>query len=431
MTNTRSACPDMKPPHYRNIARCRLCASRALRTVLKIPPQYIASTFVKSNQDHPMSKVKIPMTLLLCEGCGLCQLRETVKPELLYTSYFYRSNVSNTMNRDLRSVVADALSRVDWKPGDAVLDIGCNDGLTISLFPPELSRYGIDPAKNIDWSHLDPSITIVNDFFPSERLKGKKFKIITSTAMFYDLDDPNAAVKAIKNALTQDGVACIQVSYLYATIKDLNFYDICHEHLEYYSLKTLCRLMERNGMRIFDASTNEVNGGSIRILVAHAASRRPESANMEYLRLKESVFRLDDPTTYRVFSKLISHSIKQLRRHIRGLAKKGKTIIALGASTKGNVLLQLCGIDKKTISRISERNPFKVGLRTLGTDMELISEEAARAMNPDCMFVIPWNFKTEIIAREKDYLDRGGKLLFIMPHPHIVDQNGERPLIDP
>ena len=420
----------MKPPHYANVRRCRLCGSRKLTSVVKIPPQYIASTFVKSNRDYPMSKIRIPMTLLICRGCGLCQLKETVKPALLYTNYFYRSNVSDTMKRDLATVVRDALERVDWKPGDAALDIGCNDGLMISMFPPQMDRNGIDPARNIDWSHLDPSIHVVNDYFPSKLLDGKKFKVITSTAMFYDLDDPNAAVKAVKGALRKDGVACIQVSYLYATIKDLNFYDICHEHLEYYSLKTLCRLMERNGMRVFDASVNDVNGGSIRIFVAHASARRPQSENVERILLKERIFRLEDPETYRVFSKLISHSIKQVRRHIHGLTRKGRVVIALGASTKGNVLLQLCGIDKKTIAYISERNPHKVGLRTMGTDMELISEEAARKMKPDCMFVIPWNFKEEIVAREKRYLDGGGKLLFIMPYPHIVDKNGERALFD-
>ncbi len=422
--------PDTNPPHYREITKCRLCGSGKLKTALKIPAQYIASTFVKSNQDYPMSKIKIPMTLMLCEGCGLCQLKETVKPALLYTNYFYRSNVSNTMKHDLRLVVEDALSRVDWKSGDAVLDIGCNDGLTIGMFPAQLSRYGIDPAQNIDWSHLDPSITICNDYFPSPLISDKKFKIITSTAMFYDLDDPNAGVKAIKQALAKDGVACIQVSYLYSTIKDMNFYDICHEHLEYYSLKTLCTLMERNGLKVFDASINDVNGGSLRILATHTEAKRPQSESVDYILLKEQVFRLDDPETYSVFSKLITHSVRQVRRHIRSLAKKGQKIIALGASTKGNVMLQLCGISKRTIGHISERNPFKVGLKTLGTDMELISEETARKMNPGCMFVIPWNFKTEILAREKDYLDRGGKLLFIMPYPHLVDKNGERSLID-
>lgn len=411
--------------YYHCVENCRVCGSENLRNVLEIEPQYIASTFVKTNKDNPLSAIKIPMTLLLCDKCGLCQLKETVKPDVLYTNYFYRSSVSDTMRKDLRDLVQDVSSRVQWKPGDPVLDIGCNDGMMLSAFPKEFNRVGIDPAQNIDRSHLDPTITIVKDYFPSGKLHKYKFKIITSTAMFYDLDNPNEAVRELKRLLDKDGVVCIQVSYLYSTIKDLNFYDICHEHLEYYSLRSLAYLMERNGMAIFDASTNGVNGGSLRILVAHEEAKRPKSENLEFLLLQEQMLRLESPDTFDTFSKLIKYSIRQVKGFIESLSRDGKSVIALGASTKGNVLLQICGLDKKLISYISERNPFKVGLRTMGTDMELISEEAARAMKPDCMFVIPWNFKAEILAREKDYLDQGGKLLFIMPYPYIVDKNGE------
>ena len=408
--------------NFENITKCRICHSENLLPVVKIKPQFIASTFVKTNKNNPKAKIKIPMTLMLCKKCGLTQLKETVTQNLLYESYFYRSNVSNTMNRDLRDVVKEAISRVSLKKGDAVLDIGCNDGLMISMFPSILTRVGIDPAKNIDWSHLDKSITIVNDYFPSSKLDKYKFKIITTTAMFYDLDDPNKAVKQIKKVLAKDGIVCIQVSYLYDTIRDMNFYDICHEHLEYFSLKTLMYLMSRNGMEIFDASTNTVNGGSIRILVSHKEAKREKSKNLEFLLLKEKVFQLENPETYKIFKKLIDISAQRVRSFI---AKQTGLVIGLGASTKGNVMLQLCNITKGMLPFISERNAFKVGLHTLGTDMLLISEEDARKKNPDCIFVIPWNFKQEIIEREKDYIERGGKLLFIMPYPYVIDKHGE------
>ncbi len=408
--------------NFRVVKKCRVCYSTRLTSVVSIKPQFIASTFVKSNKDNPKAKIKIPMTLMLCGKCGLVQLQETVNPDLLYESYFYRSNVSNTMKRDLQNVVDDVISQVKPKKGEYVLDIGCNDGLMLTMFPKELKRVGIDPAKNIDWNNLDKSITIVNDYFPSQKLKKYKFKIITTTAMFYDLDDPNRAVKQIKNLLTKDGAICIQVSYLYDTIKDMNFYDICHEHLEYYSLKTLSYLMERNGMEVFNASTNFVNGGSLRMMVAHKEAKRPKSANLEYLFLKEKVLQLENPQTYEAFSKLIEINTRRIKKYIEN--QKG-LIIGLGASTKGNVMLQLCGIDKKMLPYISERNPFKVGLRTLGTDMLLISEVEARKLHPDCMFVIPWNFKAEILEREKEYVRKGGKLLFIMPYPYVIDKNGE------
>lgn len=411
--------------HFTVITHCRLCQSAKLNLVVYIKPQYIASTFVKTNIDNPKAKIKIPMTLLLCKNCGLAQLKETVEPDLLYENYFYRSNVSNTMNKDLRNVVSDATNRVKLQSGDSILDIGCNDGLMLTFFPDTIKRVGIDPAKNIDWSNLPKTIEIVNDYFPSKKLEGRKFKIITTTAMFYDLDDPNKATRDIKKLLDKDGIVCIQVSYLYDTIRDMNFYDICHEHLEYYSLRTLMYLMKKNGMEIFDASTNTVNGGSLRVFVAHEEAKKQKSENLKYLLLKEEVLRLEDPKTYSVFSKLIDMSAKRVRDYIK---KQKGLVIGLGASTKGNVLLQLCNIDKKLLPYISERNLFKVGLRTLGTDMLLISEEEARKKKPVCMFVIPWNFKAEILDREKEYIQQGGKMLFIMPYPYVVDKNAESKL---
>mgnify|MGYP001559716516 CR=1 FL=1 len=411
--------------HYKTITQCRVCKSKKLSRVVKIKPQFIASTFVKTNVNNPKSKIKIPMTLMLCGKCGLAQLEETVNPDLLYANYFYRSNISNTMNRDLRDVVSESINRVKLKYGDNVLDVGCNDGLMLTFYPDNLKRFGIDPAGNIDWGHLDKSITIVNDYFPSKQLENKKFKIITSTAMFYDLDNPNESVGQLKRILDKDGVVCIQVSYLYDTIRDMNFYDICHEHLEYYSLKTLSYLLEKNGLSIFDASTNAVNGGSLRVYATHKEAKRVKSENLEYLLLKEKVLQLENPETYDTFSKLIKLSGEKVKKFIQ--AQKG-LVIGLGASTKGNVLLQICGIDKKILPYISERNPIKFGLRTLGTDMELISEEEARAKNPACVFVIPWNFKAEIVDREKEYIQKGGKMLFIMPYPYYVDKNGEHKL---
>lgn len=408
--------------NFKEVENCRVCHSKKLIPVVKIKPQFIASTFVESNKNNPKSKIKIPMTGLLCKKCGLVQLLETVNPGLLYENYFYRSNISETMSQDLQDVVSDSMNRVRLKIGDEVLDIGANDGLMLTFYPKNLKRVGIEPAKNIDWKHLDKSIEIINDYFPSPQLKGRKFKIITSTAMFYDLDDPNKSVKQLKEILARDGVICIQVSYLYDTIRDMNFYDFCHEHLEYYSLKSIMYLMEKNGMQVFDASTNFVNGGSLRIMVGNKEAKRPVSKNIEQLLLKEKILHLEDSETFDIFQKLIRVYAQQANKYIR--SQKG-LVIGLGASTKGNVLLQLCGITKKMLPYISERNPMKVGLHTLGTDMLLISEEEARRKKPACMFVIPWNFKREIVDREKEYLQKGGKLLFIMPHPYYIDKNGE------
>lgn len=406
---------------YKNITHCRLCYSNKLNTLIEFEPQYIASTFVENNDREPP---KIPMTLLMCENCKLVQLKETVNSDLLYKNYFYRSNVSDTMNRDLRDVVRDACSRVNLNPGDAVLDIGCNDGLMLTFFPSSVHKLGIDPAKNIDRSaiNFDKNTRFITDYFPSPKLE-EQFKIITATACFYDLDDPNQAVQEIKTLLAPDGVAVIQVSYLYDTIKDMNFYDICHEHLEYYSLHTLNQLMRRNGLNIVDASTNAVNGGSLRIIVKH--TEQTTNDNIKLIWEDEDNLSLSSIETYQDFENSITTNAAKVKQYIQ---EQSGLVIGLGASTKGNVLLQICGITKEDLPYISERNPFKVGLRTQGIDMELISEEAARGLKPACMFVIPWNFKDEIVAREQEYIENGGKLLFIMPRPYYIDKDGEHDL---
>ena len=415
---------------YTNVDKCRICSSDSIE-VLKFDPQYIATTFVTNNDEHPMSQVKIPMTLMLCKNkdCGLVQLKETVRPDLLYTNYFYRTGINDMMKRDLRDVVNYALNNTKTESNDIIVDIGANDCTMIGMFPKYLNRIAIEPAKNIDWKHVDESINIVNEFLSKEVIlketKGKKAKIVTATAMFYDFDNPNIAAKDIKGILDDNGVCVIQVSYLLDTIKDMNFYDVVHEHLEYYSLKSINYLMEKNGLTVIDASTNFVNGGSLRVLVTHKENCKEKSKRYKEILAEEEKWKLNESDTYVEYGKRIQNIIEKSKNLILNETQKGGKIIGLGASTKGNVLLQICGFDKKLLPYISDRNKDKVGLRTLGTDFEIISEEAAREMNPDYMLVIPWCFKEEILEREKAYIQNGGKMLFVMPYPYYVDKNGE------
>ena len=415
---------------YTVITRCRICSSD-ITEVLKLEPQYIATTFVKSNVDNLISQVKIPLTLMLCKdkNCGLIQLKETVRPDLLYKNYFYRTAINDTMRRDLQDVVNYAVNNVKTEKDDIVIDIGANDCTMVSMYPEYMKRIGIEPATNIDWSNVSKSITIVNDYFSKDVVmkttNGKKAKILSATAMFYDFNDPNIATKDIKEILHEDGVCVLQVSYLLDTIKDMNFYDVVHEHLEYYSLKSINYLMERNGLTVIDASTNFVNGGSLRVLVTHKENSKPKSKRYEEILSEEEKWNLEEIDTYDDYRQKINEIIGKTKKFIMNELENGRLVIGLGASTKGNVLLQICGIDKNLLPFISERNKDKVGLRTLGTDIEIISEEKAREINPSAMLVIPWNFKEEILSREKNYIQNGGKMLFLMPHPYYVDKFGE------
>ena len=412
---------------FTEIKKCRICESNKMVEVIKIENQFLSPIFVKENKGY-LSEIKVPHTLVMCEECDLLQLKETVLPDLLYKSYFYRSATSDTMRGELRDVVREVETYVNLESGDCVLDIGANDCTMLSYYSPELRRFAIEPAENIDWSHVDKNIKIVNNYFNDDSVKEcelpKKVKVFTSCAMFYDLDDPTSFVRTVKDNLHEEGVFCIQLSYLPAMLKNLNFYDICNEHLEYYSLATLNNLMMRHDLEVFDVSENDVNGGSIRVLITHKHREIEKSNNFLNLLEREEKMKLDDANTYRQFYEEVLKIKDKVRKAIFEMLGTGP-VFGLGASTKGNMLLQMFELDKKIIPFISERNPDKVGLRTLGTDIELISEEEAILKKPSMMLVLPWYFKNEIVKREKQYLENGGKLLIPMPYPHVVSRDGE------
>jgi hypothetical protein len=244
----------------------------------------------------------------------------------------------------------------------------------------------------------------------------------------YGVEDLNAFSSEVKSLLAPDGVWCIQLSYLPTIIKNMSFYDVCHEHLYYFSLSTLNSLMERNGLSIYDASLNDVNGGSLRVFVTHREKQKAKTP--DYYRIFEEEQRLElaGASPYRKFFDQVHDLKAKINGYLRNEAEKGNLVVGLGASTKGNVLLQFFEVDKGLMPYISERNPEKVSLKTLGTDIELVSEERARELNPSCMLVLIWFFKDEIIKREKQYLEQGGKLLFPMPYCHLVTKDGETAL---
>jgi NDP-4-keto-2,6-dideoxyhexose 3-C-methyltransferase len=423
---------------HKDIQHCRICGSSDLTEVVSIEEQHLSPTFVVTNENNPLSDIRVPQTLVLCDrsnnanACGLLQLKETVEPDYLYREYFYRSAVSDTMRKDLKNVVDDVISRVELEKNDVVIDIGANDCTMIGYFSSNLVRIGVEPAQNIVWTDVEPSIRIVNDYFSQDVLGDvlgeRKVKVFTSCAMFYDLDDPNSFVADVRSLLHREGVWCIQLSYLPLMLKNINFYDICNEHLEYYSLHTLNYLMKQNGLEIFDAAENDVNGGSVRVMITHLNRKIEKTDSFKELIDIEKQMNLFDKQTYIDFHEKILNLKTKIKNTIGVEIKNGNTVLGLGASTKGNMLLQLFGIGKETIPYISERNPEKVGLKTLGTDIELISEERARELNPSYMLVLPWYFKNEIVDREREYILNGGKLLFPMPYPHVVHKDGETKL---
>lgn len=380
---------------------------------------------MKPGKELPPTR-KIPTRLVRCDpmkdeqACGLLQMEHTVPPEVLYSAYWYRSGTNNTMRQHLQGIAQEAASLVG-KAAACVLDIGCNDGTLLMSYPPEFQKFGIDPADVV--LEIHDALQIVQGIFPSEelreRLGGQKVDIVTSIAMFYDLESPTQFTENIKSILDAEGVWIFEMSYMPTMLSMTSYDTICHEHLEYYSLSVIEYVLKQAGMRIFNVSQNAINGGSLRCYATHADNftlKKDEWVqNVKRTRQEEFDLGLDTEKPYKNFQDRVNVHKEELTSLLKGLKKQGKKIHIYGASTKGNTILQWCDIDNRIIDFAAERNPDKYGAHTLGTDIPIISEAESRAMNPDYYLVLPWHFKEEFIEREREALNRGIGLIFPLP----------------
>jgi 2-polyprenyl-3-methyl-5-hydroxy-6-metoxy-1,4-benzoquinol methylase len=311
-------------------------------------------------------------------------------------------------------------------PDVTVLDIGCNDGTLLSFYPLEFTKLGIDPSNVL--FEGDPATTLIKDIFPSkelsERLGQTTCDIITSIAMFYDLEDPIDFAKNIKQILAPEGIWIFEMSYMPTMLEMCSYDTICHEHLEYYSLAVLEYILKKAGLKMFNATLNDINGGSIRCFATHettfAHKKDKFLRNLQVLRQKEFDLELDTDKPYRHFQDRINVHRDDLNAVLKRLKKQGKTIHVYGASTKGNTILQWCGIDNKIIEMAAERNPVKYGGSTLGTDIPIVSEEESRRAAPDYYLVLPWHFKNEFLQREREMMEKGVGFIFPLPSIEIL-----------
>lgn len=408
---------------------CRICGSSALTKVIDLGEQHLQGSFIKPGKELPPLR-KISTELVRCNpmadenACGLLQTVTSVPPEILYSAYWYRSGTNQTMRDHLKGIADEGVAMIG-KSEAHVLDIGCNDGTLLKNYPARFIKFGVDPSDVAQ--EIKGDITVIQDIFPSAELNGilgnQKLDIITSIAMFYDLEDPSKFVKSIREALCDDGIWIFEMSYMPSMLR-MNSYDtICHEHLEYYSFAVIEKLLAHNGMKIIRVGFNDINGGSIRCYATHTENfkfkDRSALAAIADIRQQEFDLELDTDKPYRDFQKRIDEHRDELSSLLKKLKREGKRIHLYGASTKGNTILQWCGIDASIIEYASDRNPDKDGAKTIGTDIPIISEEKSRAMKPDYYLVLPWHFRDEFIERESEFLDGGGAFIFPLPAVEI------------
>jgi len=422
---------------YQEVARCRICDNPNLVSILQLGEQDLTGVFPK----RPDARLtRGPLELVKCLGggpegeggaardhCGLVQLRHSYDPAEMYgDDYGYRSSLNRAMAEHLGQIARELQAIAPLGPGDLVIDIGSNDGTLLGCYPsegPEL--VGIDPTGRKFRQYYKPHVRLIADFFSASRLRDqfgrRKARIVTSIAMFYDLPRPMDFVRDVAEVLADDGVWHLEQSYL-PSMMEANAYDtVCHEHLEFYALGQIKWMADRAGLRILDVKLNDTNGGSFAVTVGKAGGpHRPNAAAVDELARSEEALGLATMAPYEAFRERVFAHREELVALLARLKEAGETVLGYGASTKGNVLLQFCGIGPRVLPYIAEVNEDKFGRYTPGTGIPIIPETVARSMNPGYFLVFPWHFRRIILEREQAYLRAGGKFIFPLPRIEIV-----------
>ncbi len=402
----------------KEIDKCRICGNRELVPVVNLGDLCFTGIFPSTpDEEIPKGRLELVKCAKYKDSCGLLQLRHSFDLNLLYGSnYGYRSGLNKSMVAHLKSIARYVQRLVPLKKSDLIIDIGSNDGTFLNFFPPEkFHLVGVDPTAEKFRTFYRDDILVLPTFFTKDLITStinQKAKVITSIAMFYDLEEPLKFMKDIYDILEDDGIWLFEQSYTPGMIQNLAYDTICHEHLDYYCLKQIKWMADCVGFKIIDLKFNNVNGGSFCIVVSKKG-KETEDVKPYLEKEKESGF--DTLEKYEGFEEKIKLHKKHLLNLLHSLNEKGKKILGYGASTKGNVVLQYCNITTKEIPYIAEINEDKFGRYTPGTKIKIISEKDALALKPDYLLVLPWHFKEYIINKEAEYLKKGGKLIFPLP----------------
>jgi C-methyltransferase C-terminal domain/Putative zinc binding domain len=391
--------------------------------VLDLGEQALTGVFPRSETENVTTG---PLRLVWCPESKLLQLAHSYDLGEMYgDNYGYRSGLNQSMVRHLTQKVRELERIVDLKPGDTVLDIGSNDATSLKAYNvPGLRRVGIDPTAAKFRQYYPDDVALVPDFFSAElffRSGLQQARVVTSIAMFYDLEHPISFAQEIERILAPDGIWHFEQSYMPSMLRMTSYDTVCHEHLEYYSLGVVMHILDAAGMRALDVKMNAVNGGSFAVTaVRKGDSRRGSERLIAWLLEQEEGMGLDTTRPYRDFEERVYRHRADLLRLLQTLAADGKKVIGYGASTKGNVVLQFCGVTRNEVAAIAEVNPDKFGAFTPGTRIPIIPEVEARDMKPDYFLVLPWHFKEGILQREAKFLAEGGRMIFPFPEIEIV-----------
>lgn len=410
---------------------CRLCGFRSQPASVCLGEQALSGVFPKQLTDEVP---RHPLAVFHCSNCALVQLTGTAEMSVMYGSgYGYRSSATSVMRKHLEQIATEGQIHISGKEDPLIVDIGCNDGYLLQCFDYK-KKIGFDPLGVDLKDKANLGFQYVSDFFSETTYiatTDQKADLITSISMFYDIEDPIKFAQSVYQILSDEGIWIVEFSYLLDVVEQLIYDSICHEHLLYLSLTSMMSILNKANLKIIDLSRNDLNGGSLRLVVAKNSNMNAaDKADLtlrkidELLRAEEDLGIHDGTWAHDFNARLLDHKEK-VTKFFNSLSKP---IIAYGASTKGNVILQYCGLDSSNISAVLDISPHKVGHYLPGTKIPILDMSKFDEIETDYYFVLPWAFREYIVANEKNRIKNNintnnhtRKFIFPLPDFELVE----------
>lgn len=406
------------------IHRCRVCKSKRLYFFLSLGEMPIPNGFL-SKKELKKKEPKYPLAVCVCEDCHLVQLTHTIPSEIMFKNYLYIPSTSTTMQKHFHSMAQTLTKQQDLQSGDLVVDIGSNDGTLLGYFRElEMNVLGVDPAENLAKVATMKGIETLplnfTDVLAKKIVKKKgNAKVITATNVFAHIDDVHSVCAGVKSLLAPEGIFVIEFPYLLDLLEKNEFDTIYHEHLSYFAIYPLTVLFATHALRIVDIHRIPVHGGSLRIIVKHATKNQQVAPIVEELLHEERLRKMNTKIPYDDFARRVKTIRRDLVAYLKRLKKGGKQIVGYGASAKGNVLMNYCGITLDILDFIVDSIPYKQGRYTPGTHIPIYSEQKLTKEKPDYALLLAWNFADEILRKQNAYRENGGQFIITIPFLRI------------
>ncbi len=414
----------MTHPFLKKNDKCIVCESLKITLYLDLGKTALANDY-RTKKDLLVPENKAPLKVAYCNECTLSQLTHTVNREFIFKNYLYFSSASTQLQEFFKDYAEEIIEKFPDKAKKLTIEIASNDGILLKPLKKMGARVlGVEPAKNISKVANKEGIKTLPYFFnlktsfKIQKEYGKAGLIIANNVLAHT-DNPNDMISGVKNLLAENGVFMFQVKYLSDFIEKNEFDTIYHEHISYFSLRSLDFLLSKHGLKIFDVSHVSQEGGSIRVSVCHNNFKIKKNVSIKKFLEKEKKDGLYKINTYKKFSKKPLKVKENLTSILKKLKKNNFEIAGYGASAKGNTLLQYCNINKKLLNYIVDSSPYKQGKYTPQTHIPIVSPEKFKKDMPDYILLLAWNFKDSILSKEKWFLNQGGKFIIPIPEPVI------------